>query len=463
MRFDKYIDSNRDAIIKNTQEILRFKSTESEPVGEMPYGEEVHKCLTYTLDLCNDFGFTTKNVDNYAGHAEIGNGDDTFGILVHLDVVPEGDGWDFDPYGGIISENRIYGRGALDDKGPTIAAIYAMKALKDSDVQLNKKIRIIFGTNEETGWGGIEHYMKKEPMPEAAFTPDADFPVIHGEMGILVFDLVKKFDETLSDGGIKVLGVSGGTRPNMVPDYAEAKFVATKPYKDILEAYMLDNDVRFEAEEDEDIVTVKSFGLSAHGSTPEKGKNAISHLLCFLDCLDLAIGDMANLIRFYGRTIKTECNGQNIGCHFEDEFGKLVFNVGVIDLNEDQGTITVNVRYPITGSDEDVISGIKKIISENMESIKVTNIKHTSPIYLPKDSDLIKTLMNVYTEYTGDTSEPITIGGGTYARALKNAVAFGPLFPGDKDTIHQKNEYIEIENLIKMTKIYAAALYELTK
>ncbi|RKD22140.1 succinyl-diaminopimelate desuccinylase [Caminicella sporogenes DSM 14501] len=462
MNLNERIEKMKDEIIKSTQEIIRIKSVKDEPKENMPFGEGIYKCLQYALNLSKSFGFKTKNIDNYAGHAEFGNGDEVVGILVHLDVVPEGDNWTYPPYGSEIHDGKIYGRGAIDDKGPAIAALYAMKALKDSGIKLNKKIRIIFGTDEESGWKGIEYYLKHEKAPDLAFTPDADFPAINGEKGILIFDLNKNFQKNSDNNGVKIIKIKGGNRPNMVPDYCEAHLIYNESLKEKIDKYTKENNVKLELIENNNKKIIKSFGISAHGSLPESGQNAISQLIVFLGTLNLSKGEIADFIKFYNDKIGMEYYGQSIGCGFEDEeSGKLIFNVGIIDLNENRVKLSVNVRYPITNTQDDVLTGIEK---ELIDTGIVLNLhEHMAPIYIPKDHDLIKKLMNVYKDFTGDEREPITIGGGTYARAIKNAVAFGPLFPGEPELAHQRDEYISIENLIKITKIYAHALYELAK
>lgn len=462
MKFNNSIQNMQDQLVGSLQEILKFRSVEGEKDGDMPFGKDVHDCLLYTLDLADKLGFKTKNIDNYAGYAEIGEGDEMVGVLVHLDVVPEGTGWDYDPYGGEVVDDKIYGRGTLDDKGPAIATLYAMKALLDSGEKLNKRIRIIFGLNEETGWAGIDYYLKHEETPTLAFTPDADFPACHGEKGITVFELTRKFHELLNDGGVEVISIKGGNAANMVPDHAEAKIIETYPIDAMMKAYMQDRGGHLTLEKDGGITTITSKGISAHGSTPEVGENAISYLLDFLNILDIQLGDLSSFIRGYERTIGLDYNGQRAGCGFEDEdSGKLTFNVGTIDLDKDQVKVVVNVRYPITTPLKVVEDGIKKTFAEI--DIDYNLVDHMAPIYFPKDHELITKLMKVYQEHTGDMSEPTTMGGGTYARAIKNAVAYGGIFPGDPQLAHQKNEYITIPNLIKQSQIYASALYELAK
>lgn len=462
MKFDQWIDAHQEEILNTIRTLISYNSVEEAPESGMPFGKTVAECLEKTLALCEAMGFETKNVDNYAGHAEYGSGEELVGLLVHLDIVPAGDGWTVDPFGGVIQDGKLFGRGVMDDKGPAVSLMYALAAIKASGVKLNRRVRIIFGCNEETGSKCVEHYFEKEEMPTLGFTPDADFPAIFGEKGIMIFDLVKPIRSSLEDGGFKLIHLKGGQRPNMVPDYAEARIKGTGVYEAILSAYNAERGANIVAEKQEDVITFKSYGFSAHGSTPEKGVNAISHLLCFLDCLDLAIGDATNFVRFYALQIGLELNGEHMGIALEDEqSGKLVLNSGVLSMTEEEIRLTINIRYPITETFERVVKGIDETIET--WGIVVENMSNDNPLYVPKDSELITTLMAVYQDYTGDKGEPIAIGGGTYAKALKQGVAFGPLFPGREDTIHQKDEYMLVDDIMLMTKIFATAIYELAK
>jgi succinyl-diaminopimelate desuccinylase len=465
MNFLNLIDGYKDEIIKSTQESVKIKSVEEKPLPGMPFGEGPFRALEHALNLSKEMGFQIKNLDGYAGYAEFGEGEETVGVLSHLDVVPEGDGWTYPPYGAEIYDEKIFGRGTIDDKGPTIATLYAMKALKEAGIPLNRKIRIIFGTNEETGWGCMDHYFKHENPPTMAFTPDADFPVIHGEKGIIVFDLVQKLNSK-ECGGIKLKSISGGNAPNMVPDYAEI-ILEVEDHSDIEKRYndyLKEKNKPIKLEKDGNMITIKSTGISAHGSTPEKGESAISYLMDSLSYILSGECELCDFIKFYNERIGFKHYGEGIGCGFEDDVsGKLNFNPGIIKFEDDHIVLTVNVRYPIKSSSKEVYEGIKN----NIKDLKVQLVegeKDTKPLYVEKDNFLVEKLMKVYREQTGDVnSQPITIGGGTYARAMENAVAFGPMFPGQEDVVHQKDEYISIEHLMNLTKIYAQALYELAK
>lgn len=457
MELSNIVEGYQNDIIKSTQELVRIKSVEEPQEGDMPFGKGPAEALKRMLEMGENLGFKVKNVDNYAGHIEYGEGEEIVGILVHMDVVPEGDGWDHPPYAAEIHDGKIYGRGTVDNKGPGVSSLYALKALKDSGKKINKKIRIILGTNEETNWGGINYYLKKEKAPDVAFTPDADFPLIKGEMGILVFDLISKFKE--AKGDIALTSIKGGIAPNVVPDLCCATLkVVKEKQEEVLKA--LEDHVK-SVQDEEIIITTK--GVSAHGSTPEKGKNAISLMFNLLNNIHIDNLDVNNFIEVYNQKIGMETNGKSIGCGFKDDLsGELVFNVGKIDLNETEAKITVNIRYPISCTAKEVYAGMEKELEGT--NVLIHHIEDMGPINVPEESDLIQTLMKIYQKETGDLeSKPLVIGGGTYARALKKAVAFGPVFPGRPCVEHQRNEYISIDDLMKCTKIYAEAIYELAK
>lgn len=469
MKFDKIVDSMKDDIIKSTQELIRFKSLESTPEPGAPFGREIRACLDRTLEICSSLGMKTENFDGYAGHAEFGEGEEAIGILVHVDVVPEGSGWTFDPYGGEVANGRIYGRGTSDDKGPAVAAIYGLKAVMESGEKFNRRVRIIVGCDEESGrWACMKHYFKNNEMPVCGFSPDADFPIINSEMGILLFKLEKEFEmaEACSCEGLEVKSIKGGNKANMVPDYCECELEMKRDFTEritkTIEYLNQKNNSKLELEFSGSKCTIKSYGISAHGSTPEKGLNAISQLISCLCKLPLKVSEQTAYINFLDEHIGMETDGTSFGVAMSDEVsGKLVFNLGTIDISEKKGSIGINIRYPVTKTSGEVYDIIREKIAPAGIDLVIGDGK--DPLYVPADNFMIKILQKVYEDVTGEKAELISIGGGTYARAIKNAVAFGPLFPGREETAHQKDEYLELEDLMKSTKIYAEAIYELVK
>ncbi len=462
---EKKVDSYQQDIVNSLQSIVKIKSVEAKAKEAMPFGEGVDQSLRKFLEIAEELGLKTKYVDGYAGHVEIGEGEEMLGILCHLDVVPEGTNWSYPPYGAEIHDDKMYGRGTIDDKGPAVASLYALKAVQESGIDLNKKVRLILGTDEESGWEGLDYYFKKEPKPDMGFSPDAQYPVIHAEKGILIFDLNYELDidveKDYSKSGFKyeVLSLKGGNAPNMVPDACEVviKTDFAQAFEQKFKNFIDKTNYEFELEKiNSKKYKVTSSGVSAHGSMPEKGENAIARMMAFLGELDkVSIGEF---IDFYNNKIGMDFYGERIGCQLTDEVsGKLIFNVGQIKLEDNLVKTTVNIRYPVTKSKEEVLEGIKNSIDKYEAYLEMKN--HQEPLYVPKDDPLVKELMKVYKEVTGDEeSEPIAIGGGTYARAVPKAVAFGALFPGQEELAHQKDEFIGLNDLYKNAKIIAYAI-----
>ncbi|MCB2293442.1 dipeptidase PepV [Clostridium algoriphilum] len=463
MKLNKLIDVMKEDIIESTQEIIRIKSTESEAKPGMPFGEGVAKSLECALNTAKRLGLHTVNLDGYVGYAEYGQGEEYVLALGHLDIVPEGDGWNYPPYGAEIHDGKMYGRGTTDDKGPIMATLYGLKAIKDAKLPLSKRIRILFGTNEETGSKELEHYLEKEKPPVAGFTPDADYPIINGEKGITIFNIVKEF--SIKNKGEKYIKyIKGGQAANMVPDYCEAGIIATNAQSIVkaLGIFVEEHKYKISAVVNKNLIIIKSIGESAHGSLPELGTNAIMQLLSFIGTIDLGTNDVSEFIEFLNKNIGMETHGESFGVCLEDEnSGKLSFNVGTINMDRNSATVTLNLRYPVTKKLEDMMNPFNDKI--NGTGIKVEKFVHQEPLYFSPDSPIIKALQKVYTEQTGEEAKLVSIGGGTYAKEMPNIVAFGPMFPGEPDTIHKQNEYITIDNLIKNAKIYAHALYELAK
>lgn len=472
MDFIQFVETNKDLQIQCLQDLVSIKSVVSNPVmtknGEVyPFGKGVQDAFAYTLKLAKELGFETKNVDNYGGHIDFGHGEGLVGIIGHLDVVPEGDGWTFDPYSGAVAGDYIYGRGTTDDKGPVIAALFAMKALKDDGYEPEKKIRLILGLDEETNWEGMEYYFKKERKPDYGFTPDAEFPALNGEKGIMTFELAKKFAKA-SSGGLDLRSLSGGAAANMVAEKARAVVKAddSKIYdqiKSFAASFREDTGYKLHVRGVGKSLELTTEGVAAHGATPEAGLNAISIMMAFLGRLNFASDDVNVFIDFYNQYIGFDCHGERMNCAFSDEpSGKLTFNVGLIHFEKQAVTMTINVRYPVTYTEDQVYDAILPIINNyDMGLIKGHG---RGPIYMAPDSPMIKALMEVYQQHTGDKeSQPRVIGGGTYARAAKNIVAFGAMFPGDPDLMHQKDERLSLDRLLTMTKIYADALYRLSQ
>ncbi len=458
-----WIDAHTDEMVIALQGVLRIPSVEAPADGPAaPFGRPVKDALDYTLTLCDRLGFRTKDVSGYAGHAEIGQGEEMVAALGHLDVVPEGDRWQHAPYGAEIDGGYIYARGASDDKGPTYAALFAAKAILDCGLPIKRRIRIIFGCNEESGFGCVEHYFNvaQEERPRYAFTPDAGFPLIYAEKGIA--NLVLEKPLPTGDLPLKISNAHGGRRPNMVPDSAEATLVGA-PAALLHAAAQLSKfwDKNVSHIVSADGIHVIATGKSAHGARPSGGDNAIARLARALATLNLS--EEAIWLTWAADTVDT--TGGAIGIAKEDDIaGPLTCNMGILEYtNRNTVRLTYNIRYPVTWNIGDLLEAHRPV--REASGWDLAEHSDQPPLYVPLDREPVSTLLRVYQEESGDTiSKPGTMGGGTYARATPNAVAFGAGFPGGSDgPAHEPDERIAIETLVKAAKIYAHSLYQLAQ
>lgn len=377
-------------------------------------------------------------------------------VLGHLDVVPAGDGWTFDPYGGEVKDGCIWGRGTMDDKGPSFAALYALAALRDSGLPLKRRIRVLFGCNEETGAQDLKYYLANGgEIPVMGFTPDGEYPVINGEKGIINVTFRREYAQ---EGPLTILEIQGGTAANVVPAQAIAKLACSKE----LAAQICQLDCpKIRCIATEYGVRMEAEGVSAHGSTPGMGENAIGRLLLTLERLPFE-GEAAQILRFLAKTLGMETNGKSAGIYLHDDMsGGLTLNLGVLKADETSIQLVINYRYPVTYQYEDCAPAFREKMAQC--GFRVEKEAHKEKLYVPEDSPLVQTLMGVYRAHTPYTDPPKCIGGGTYAKSLPNIVAFGPIFPGDEVREHKSDEFITIDNLMKNAQIIAAAMYELAK
>jgi predicted dipeptidase len=426
-------------------ELLRIPSVCREGVGGYPFGEAVDQALRKTLAIAEGLGFRARYGDNgYYGYAEIGEGEELVGVLGHVDVVPPGklEDWTVGPFDAVESDGMLYGRGAQDDKGPTMAALYAAKALMDAGVVFNKRLRFIFGTDEETLWRCINRYKEREELPGMGFSPDSRFPLTYAEKGLLQAYLV--------GGNESGLRMAGGTAFNAVPD---ALFYDGRRQDDLpvaLDAF------GFTYTRKADGIEVQ--GKAAHAMVAEQGVNAIARA-----CIALAsIGVRSKAIDFVAREVAEDPYAEHIfGVCTDEPSGRLKFNVGKIELGETE-QLSIDCRIPVTASKEEIV--VKLSAAAARYGLEYRQFDWLAPLYLPLDHFMIRTLMQVYRRCSGDAvSQPISSGGATYARAMQNCAAFGALMPHELLTEHEPNERAVLTNLYKAMEIYAYAIYELTR
>ena len=448
----------RHEMIEVLKNFLKIESVKSASQPNMPYGKGIFDALMFVQSTAERMDLECVNLFGHMAYVDYGDGDEMLGILTHIDVVPKGEGWTMDAFGGIEKDGKIFGRGAIDNKGPSIAALYALKALSDNCVQLNKKVRLIFGADEESGWADMDFYKQHEPSPDIAFSPDGEYPVINAEKGLLHVELSMQADEQQS--GIFVKSFTAGTRINVVPNKAECLLSA--PFAIIqksLENYSCPLNAQLTCEDAGDgFVRILAAGKSAHGSRPEKGINAAASLLHYLGTLALSPGSIGQAVYTLASKIGTYYNGEPVELNLEDEVsGKLTFNLGTLNIKDGVLTAGIDIRYPISFRR----SLIEEKLNKHFDAFQIRVPHSLDAHFVPEDSALITKLKEAYTEITGEKAYCISIGGATYARAFENAVTFGPLFPGEPGVEHGPDEYIEIDTLMKNAQIIANAIIKI--
>ena len=474
MGYLERIDAYKDDMLKALAESVSKPSVKADPVktkdGELlPFGQGVHEALISMLEKGKELGFDTYNDDNYAGHIEWkseNGGDEYFGIIGHLDVVPVDNGWATDPF--VMTDKGdgfLYGRGTSDDKGPVVASLYALKALKDEGLKPKMNIRLVLGLDEETGNISADHYTEHCGHPALGFTPDADFPLVNGEMGILVFELARKFSSRPGKDDLRLTKLEGGTAHNAVPAYAKAVIAGSKNQYDLIadraKLFCEETGYRLKVKKQGSSLVVEAFGTAAHGAHPDLGLNAVSILMSFLGNIGFSNEDLNEFIAFYNEMIGFNLNGEKIGCFFEDgPSGPLIFNVGVANINEDIASIAVNIRYPVSFTERQVLEGIESVLEGSPLGIVTRMVQE--PLYKDLDDPMVVAYMNAYIDETGySDAQPMTIGGGTYAKMFNNILAYGAAFPEDENTMHQADEKFSVNSFMKMARVYARAIASL--
>lgn len=469
MDFSNWAKKYKDDIVRKTQELVSIPSIEGECQEGMPMGEAVNQALVYTLDLCKELGFRTKNVDGYAGYAEYGSGDEMVGILCHLDVVPAGEGWSKPPFGGILEGDQIFGRGTSDNKGPTISAIYALKAVAEADIPLKRRVRLIFGTNEESGWRGINYYRQHEEKPTMAFVPDAMYPVINVEKGIVHVHLTHGGGSSRSATDarlLRVLQLEGGHRANMIPRICTCKLagdgVDLEKAAAIARGLEQEPYPKVDATIEAGVLTLQVEGLAGHGSTPAAGVNAVSYMIKALDQMtDAGLSfdseAITQVVTFLSGQVGFETNGKSLGIDYQDTLsGELTLNVGTFGYVDGEVKVAFDIRYPVTKALADILDPIEKAATPY--GLTLAQGHSNRPLHVSEDGFLVQQLLKVYEKHTGENARPLSIGGGTYARAFDNAVAFGATMPGEQRNVHREDEFTTVTELVRNAAIFADAI-----
>ena len=453
MYFGEKINAYREEIVENLCNIVKIKSVREDAAEGKPFGEGPYKALEYALSLADSLGFKTVNLDGYAGYAEYGEGDEYIAVIAHLDVVPEGTDWTYPPYGAVINNGRLYGRGSSDNKCAAILGLYAMKSLADAGVVPNRRIRLIFGCCEETGMEDLEYYFSKEPYPAFGFTPDSGYPIVNAEKGILTLWFTAPYSETG-----KIISVDSGSALNIVPQYCtavlDASLLSENELKMLEDAASGD---KYPLSREGDKITVNAIGKYAHGAAPETGINAIGLMSLLLGALS-GENEIVKFMHFIKQNIGMEYYAQTLGAAREDEIsGNLTFNMGALHMEDNKMKLGINIRYPVTADGNAVVADLQKAADAN--GIALEDVHDSAPLHVPADTPFIAHLADAYLTVTGEEAKTISIGGGTYSRYTNNTcVGFG----GTGANCHGTDEYVDLDDLMRHGTIMTQALYNLS-
>lgn len=432
----------KDEFLISLKTLISYPSVLNEGENGTPFGQAIQDVLEKTLEICRDIGFTTYlDPKGYYGYAEIGQGAELLAILCHLDVVPSGDeaDWQTPPFESTIKDGWVFGRGVQDDKGPSLAALYAVKSLLDQGIQFKKRLRFIFGTDEETLWRCMARYNTIEEQASMGFAPDSSFPLTYAEKGLL--------QVKLHGPGSDQLELEVGGAFNVVPDKANYQGpLYEQVCNDLKEA-------GYDYQSTEQTVTV--LGVPKHAKDASQGINAVIRLATILAPLQ-----EHPALSFLATQAGQDGTGRQIFGDIADEpSGHLSFNVAGLMINHERSEIRIDIRTPVLTDKEELVELLTRC-AQNYQ-LRYEEFDYLASLYVAKDSKLVSTLMQIYQEKTGDNSPAISSGGATFARTMPNCVAFGALFQGAKQTEHQANECAVLEDLYRAMDIYAEAVYRL--
>ncbi|MBQ1534567.1 MAG: Sapep family Mn(2+)-dependent dipeptidase [Erysipelotrichaceae bacterium] len=446
MLVKEFIEANFENMKADLKELVSYNSVYSD--DEKPFGSTNRKVLDKALQLMEEKGLKTENLDYYCGYGEIGSGDKLIGILAHLDVVPAGEGWNTDPFEMVEKDGFVYGRGVSDDKGGAVASMYALKYLIDEKYPFKKRVRLILGCNEETGSACIAHYVKKKGHIDYGYTPDGNFPGIYAEKGMYM--------ALVAAHGSRIIDIKGGEASNVVCKRVNAVVPEASFDEEKFKSFLDEHNVKYDIIHDGN-VKITVYGVAAHASTPDLGVNAISHLLEAL----YASGFDDSFVKWFHEHFALMVHGELAGFEkIKDSVSNTSINFGVISKEDDEIRMSLDMRFPVMTTSEKVCE-LMNFADENNE-LRIREL--VEPLYFDINTPMIKALKKAYEDVTGDKqSEMEAIGGGTYAKAIHNCIAFGCEFAGEDNHIHDANESLNLENFKKQIEIYVEAIKNLNE
>lgn len=458
---DRLLDGWKDELIATLQGWLAIDSQadESAPAPNAPFGPAVRGMLDLALSDARKMGFETEDVDGYAGVVRLGEGERNMGILAHLDIVPAGDGWTKNPFGGELADGRIYGRGTADDKGPAVAALFAMRAVREAGIPLRDGVQLILGCDEENGMADMRYYREHRRVPDYAFSPDAEYPLINIEKGGLHV-LLRAAGGDEETARVPVYSMHAGERVNVVPGAAQAEVGTRQVSAAEMNELFAKKGLNVRAVAlSEDRARLEATGVGAHASMPHLGVNAAGLLLLALKELG-AGGSSAKAIAALADKLGLEGDGQSLGIAMSDEkSGSLTCNLGLLRYDGRELCAHLDIRYPLCAGESDLCG--RMVMALSGTPLFVARQGGHPVHYVPEDHKVVRGLLEVYHDLTGLPARAIAIGGGTYSQTMPNTVAFGICFPGDEDPCHMPDEYVEVDKLMLSARIMAHAIEKL--
>ncbi|MCD7967123.1 MAG: Sapep family Mn(2+)-dependent dipeptidase [Clostridiaceae bacterium] len=459
---EEFVEAHRQEMLEDICTLCRINSEKMPYKEGMPYGEGAFTALAEALSMAENYGFSITNYDNYVGTVDLNEKESQLDILAHLDVVPAGEGWkETEPFEPVVKGDKLFGRGTADDKGPAVAALYAMRAVKELGIPLKKNARLILGTDEECGSSDITHYYAIEKEAPMTFSPDGSYPVVNTEKGGLNGHFTASFAP--SDALPKLVSVEAGIKVNVVPGKARATVqgIDVEVMEKAAEEVSGETGIRFEFDVEEDAATITAIGAGAHASKPEEGNNALTGLLVLIQRLPFAPCEQISAI---GRLLELiphgDTSGKALGIAMSDELsGDLTLAFSLLTISDRELDGTFDSRCPVCATKENVLEVAKAKMAE--KGFTLLNDSMKPPHHVDGDSEFIRTLLRTYEEYTGRTGECIAIGGGTYVHELKNGVAFGAAMPETDNRMHGADEFAVIEELIVSAKMFAQVIVDL--
>ncbi len=450
----EFVEANFPDLIDDLRDLIAYKSVKGTPAEGAPFGQEVRDCLDATLAIGKRFGLKTVNCDNRIGYVELpGKSADYVATIAHCDVVPAGNGWDSDPFEMIERDGYVIGRGTMDDKGPLVLTLYLAKFLKELGEDFPLSFRAIVGCDEETGMSDVEYYLEHHPEPVFCYTPDSNFPAIHGEKGIMEGN----FHSAVFNSP-KILDCACGIASNVVPD--QAWMLIEDPKRDLAVTKGITVEKLGKA------IKVSAQGKGAHASTPEDSINAIERLVDFVLSEDLVSSQEANFLNLV-KKLTSDYTGKKLDIDRTDDiFSPLTIIGGKLNFVDGHLVQNFNIRYPKSITSTEIQDSLTRHCTEHAAELEI--ISNNETFYMNPDNEAVSVCVDTYNDIFGKDEKPYTIGGGTYARHFKNAISFGPehlddVYPDFVGAIHGANEGAELKRFADALKVYIVATYKLLK